>query len=118
VRPGRPRRTRQRSAHKALEITKWLAHKDRRRWHLHFTPASSSWTNLIERWCKELTHRRLRRGVFTTVSDLEDAIKRWAAHWNDDPKPFIWKAAADDIVKKVRRGGAVLIHQTQYEARH
>ena len=101
-----------RSAHKAPEITKWLAHKDRRRWHLHFTPTSSSWTNLIERWFKELTDRRLRRGVFTSVNDLEDAIKLWASHWNTDPKPFIWKATADDIIEKVRRGRAVLTHQT------
>ena len=50
------------SAHSTPEITKWLAHKDRRRWHLHFTPTSSSWLNLIERWFKELTDRRLRRG--------------------------------------------------------
>jgi len=106
------------SAHKAPEITKWLAHKDRRRWHLHFTPTSSSWTNLIERWFKELTDRRLRRGVFTSVNDLEDAIKLWATHWNDDPKPFIWKAAADDIIAKVRRGRAALTHQTNTKTDH
>ena len=62
------------SAHTAPEITKWLAHKDRRRWHLHFTPTSSSWLNLIERWFKELTDKRLRRGAFTSVADLIDAI--------------------------------------------
>ena len=50
-----------------------LAHCDRRRWHLHFTPTSSSWLNLIEHWFKELTDRRLRRGVFTSVADLTDA---------------------------------------------
>jgi len=83
------------STHQAPEITKWLAHMDRRRWHLHFTPTSSSWTNLIERWLEELTDRRLRRGVFTSVSDLEDAIALWATHWNDDPKPFVWKATAE-----------------------
>jgi len=106
------------SAHKAPEITKWLAHKDRRRWHLHFTPTSSSWTNLIERWFKELTDRRLRRGVFTSVRDLQDAIKLWAAHWNDDPKPFIWKATADDIIEKVRRGRATLTQQTNTKTDH
>jgi len=82
------------SAHKAPEITTWLCHRDRRRWHLHFTPTSSSWTNLIERWFKELTDRRLRRGVFTSVSKLEAAIELWATHWNGDPKPFIWKVTA------------------------
>ena len=54
------------------EISKWLAHRNRRRWHLHFTPTSSSWLNLIERWFKELTDKRLRRGRFTSVADLTD----------------------------------------------
>ena len=103
------------SAHKAPEITTWLAHKDRRRWHLHFTP---TWTNLIERWFKELTDRRLRRGVFTSVNDLENAIKTWAAHWNDDPKPFIWKATADEIIEKVRRGRIALTHQINTKTDH
>jgi transposase len=94
------------SAHKAPEIQKWLAHKDRQRWHLHFTPTSSSWTNLIERWFKELTDRRLR------VSQLEDPIKTWAEHWNTDPKPFIWKATANDIIEKVQRSRAALTHHT------
>ena len=57
------------SAHSTPEIAKWLAHKDRRRWHLHYTPTSSSWLNLVERWFKELTDKRLRRGVFTSVAD-------------------------------------------------
>ncbi len=98
------------SAHSTPEIKKWLAHRDRRRWHLHFTPTSSSWLNLIERWFKELTDRRLRRGVFTSVADLSTAITTWADHWNTDPKPFIWKATADDIIAKVQRGRATL-HQ-------
>jgi len=96
------------SAHSTPEITKWLAHKDRRRWHLHFTPTCSSWLNLIERWFKELTDKRLRRGVFTSVADLTTAIIMWAQHWNENPKPFIWKANADDIITKVRRGRAAL----------
>jgi len=96
------------SAHKTPEIAKWLAHKDRRRWHLHFTPTSSSWLNLVERWFKELTDKRLRRGVFTSVAELAEAIATWAEHWNRDPKPFIWKATADDIIAKVRRGRATL----------
>ncbi|MDQ3055221.1 MAG: transposase [Actinomycetota bacterium] len=57
------------SAHSAPEITTWLAHRDRRRWHLHFTPTSRSWLNLIEGWFKELTDKRLRRGRFTRVKD-------------------------------------------------
>ena len=92
------------SAHSTPEIMTWLSHRDRRRWHLHFTPTSSSWVNLIERWFKELTDRRLRRGVFTSVPDLTAAITTWAEHWNQNPKPFIWKATAEDIITKVQRG--------------
>jgi transposase len=106
------------SAHKAPEITKWLAHKDRRRWHLHFTPTSSSWTNLVERWFKELTDRRLRRGVFTSVAELEAAILAWATHWNTDPKPFVWKAPAAEIIEKVQRGRAALTRQTNSTTDH
>jgi len=105
------------SAHSAPEITKWLAHKDRRRWHLHFTPTSSSWLNLIERWFKELTDKRLRRGRFTSVADLSDAITTWAEHWNTDPKPFIWKANAEEIITKVQRGRDTL-HQIKSTTDH
>jgi transposase len=105
------------SAHTAPEVKKWLAHKDRRRWHLHFTPTSSSWLNLIERWFKELTDKRLRRGVFTSVADLTTAITTWAEHWNLDPKPFIWKATAEDIITKVRRGRETL-HQIKTQTDH
>ena len=92
------------SAHKAPEVAEWLAHPRRARWHLHFTPTSSSWLNLVERWFKELTDRRLRRGTFTSVPALIEAIETWAGHWNTDPKPFVWHAAADEILKKVARG--------------
>ncbi len=63
--------------------------QDRRRWHLHFIPTSSPRLNLVERSFKELTNKRLRRRVFTSVADLTDAITRWAEHWNSDPRPFI-----------------------------
>lgn len=63
------------SAHSTPEIKKWLAHKDRRSWLLSFTPTSSSWLDLIERWFKVLTDRRLRRGTFTSVAGLSTAIK-------------------------------------------
>jgi transposase len=96
------------SAHSTPEIAKWPAHRDRRRWHLHYTPTSSSWANLVERWFKELTDKRLRRGIFTSVADLTEAITTWATHWNTDPKPFIWKATAEDIITKVQRGRATL----------
>ncbi len=105
------------SAHSAPEITKWLSHRDRRRWHLHFTPTSSSWLNLIERWFKELTDKRLRRGRFISLTDLTDAITTWATHWNADPKPFIWKATADEIITKVQRGRDTL-HQIKSATDH
>jgi len=92
------------SAHKAPEVADWLAHPRRARWHLHFTPTSSSWLNLVERWFKELTDRRLRRGTFTSVPALIEAIETWVGHWNTDPRPFQWHAAADEILTKVRRG--------------
>jgi transposase len=96
------------SAHKAPEVKKWLADPRRARWHLHFIPTSSSWLNLVERWFKELTDRRLRRGVFNSVPALIDAIETWVEHWNDDPKPFVWHKTAEEIVAKVRRGRAAL----------
>lgn len=105
------------STHSTLEIAKWLSHKDRRRWHLHYTPTSSSWLNLVERWFKELTDKRLRRGTFTSVAELTEAITTWARHWNNDPKPFIWKATTDDIITKVRRGRAAL-HQINTQTDH
>ena len=98
------------SAHKAPEVMEWLADPKRARWHVHFTPTSSSWLNLVERWFKELTDRRLGRGTFSSVPALVEAIEIWAEHWNDDPKPFIWHKAANDIIEKVRRG-RLKLHQ-------
>ncbi len=105
------------SAHKAPEIKTWLAHPRRARWHLHFTPTSSSWLNLVEGWFKLLTERRLRRGVFSSVEALTEAIELWAEHWNDDPKPFVWRKIAEEIIEKVRRGRAAL-HQVHATPHH
>ena len=96
------------SAHMGPEVTRWLDHPKRKRWHLHFTPTSSSWLNLVERWFKALTDRRLRRGTFSSVGELIDAIELWAEHWNDNPKPFIWHKTAEEIIAKVQRGRAAL----------
>src|SRR4051794_20634814 len=82
-----------------------------------FHPTSSSWTNLIERWFKELTDKRLRRGRFTSVAELTEAITTWAEHWNIDPKPFIWKATAEEIIAKVQRGRETL-HQIKSTTDH
>ena len=93
-----------------LEVTRWLDHPKRTPRHLHFTPTSSSWLNLVERWFKEITDRRLRRGAFSSVTALIDAIELWTEHWNDDPKPFVWHQPAEEIIAKVRRGRTTL-HQ-------
>jgi transposase len=105
------------SAHQTPDIQAWLADPKRTRWHLHFTPTSSSWLNLVERFFAELTNRRLRRGTFTSVSVLIDAIESWIAKWNEDPKPFVWHKAADEIIEKVRRGRAALA-QVNSATRH
>jgi hypothetical protein len=60
--------------------------------------------NLVEGWFRLLTQRRLRRGTFNSVDALIEAIELWAEHWNDDPKPFVWRKTADEIIAKVRRG--------------
>jgi transposase/transcriptional regulator with XRE-family HTH domain len=106
------------SAHKAEEITAWLAKPRQARWHLHFTPTSSSWLNLVEQWFRELTERRLRRGSFCSVPHLIDAITLWADHWNREPKPFVWRAQADAILAKVRRGRAVLTNNVNSVSDH
>jgi transposase len=91
------------SAHKAPTVAKWLADPKRARWHLHFTPTSSSWLNLVEGWFSLLTKRRLQRGVFNSVDALIEAIETWAEHWNAHPKPFIWTKTAEAILAKARR---------------
>jgi hypothetical protein len=84
---------------------------------LHFTPTSSSWLNLVERWFKELTDRRLRQGTFTSVGNLIDGIYDWAEHWNLDPKPYMWHKTAEEIITKIRRGRATLT-QVKSATRH
>jgi transposase len=105
------------SAHMGPEVTTWLDHPRRARWHLHFTPTSSSWLNLVERWFKELTDRRLRRGSFSSLPALVDAIETWVEHWNDNPKPFVWHKTAQQITEKVRRGRTTL-HQIKTATDH
>jgi transposase len=92
--------------HKHPNITPWLDKHPR--FHLHFTPTSSSWLNLVERWFRNLTEKAIRRGVFHSVPDLIAAIEEYLDANNDDPTPFVWTATADDILEKVRRGRVVL----------
>ncbi len=95
------------SAHKAPEVKEWLAKPRQKRWHLHFTPTSSSWLNLVEGWFAQLTNKRLKHGSFNSVTQLTEAIDIWISHWNDDPKPFVWTKTANDIITKVQRGRAI-----------
>jgi len=106
------------SAHTAPPVADWLAHPKRSRWHLHFTPTSSSWLNLVEGWFAQLTNRRLRTGTFTSIADLVDAIDLWAEAWNEDPRPFVWRNTADEIITKVKRGRAALSTQTKSATHH
>jgi transposase len=94
------------ATHKHPKVKAWLAKHPRV--HMHFTPTSSSWLNLIERWFRELTDKALRRGVFHSVPDLITKIEDYLAAHNEDPKPFIWTATADDILAKVARGRVAL----------
>ncbi|MGH2801279.1 MAG: IS630 family transposase [Thermoleophilaceae bacterium] len=92
--------------HTQPEVVAWLDRQPR--FHLHFTPTSSSWLNLVERWFRELTTRRLKRGSFASVAELVAAIEDYIAHHNRDPKPFVWHKTADEIIAKVRRGRVAL----------
>lgn len=106
------------SAHKAKEVREWLAKPAQARWHLHFTPTSSSWLNLVEGVFAQLTNKRLRTGSFNSLNSLIEAIDVWASHWNDDPKPFVWTKTADEIITKVRRGRATLTTRTKSATHH
>jgi transposase len=92
--------------HKHPEVKKWLA--ARPRYHVHFTPTSSSWLNQIERWFAEITRKRIRRGSFRSVRDLIKAINEYVRHYNQNPRPFQWVASASRIIRKVNKYKAVL----------
>ena len=94
------------STHKHEDVRKWLDKHPR--FHLHFTPTSSSWLNLVERWFRELTDKALRRGVFHSVPDLVASIQEYIDAHNDDPKPYVWTATAETILAKVARGRIAL----------
>jgi transposase len=94
------------ATHKKQEVKDWLDKHPR--FHLHFIPTSSSWLNLVERWFGKITAERIRRGVFTSVPQLERAIYDYIEHNNANPKPFVWTKSANDIILKVNRGRAAL----------
>jgi transposase len=87
--------------HKTALIQKWFA--KRPRFHLHFTPTYGSWINLVERWFAELTNKRIRRGVFRSVKELEAAIREYIDVHNEAPKPFVWTRTADQILDSIAR---------------
>jgi transposase len=87
--------------HKTQLIRDWLV--KRPRFHLHFTPTSASWLNLVERWFALLTERQLRRGVHRSTKELETAIRAYIQNHNKDPKPFVWTKTADQILESVAR---------------
>src|SRR5215216_3579083 len=89
------------STHKTPSIQRWLAANPR--FLLHFTPTSSSWLNLVERWFAELTTKLLRRGAHRSVQALNSDIRAWIEAWNDNPKPFVWTKPADEILDSIAR---------------
>jgi transposase len=87
--------------HRTPQVQAWLRRHPR--FILHFVPTSSSWLNLVERWFAELTHKRVRRGSFFSVEDLQKAIMEFLEAWNSDPKPFVWTATVESIMEKLSR---------------
>lgn len=94
------------ATHKHPKVRRWLMRHPR--FHMHFTPTACSWLNMVERFFRDLTENRLRRGVFGSVEQLIAAIDDYIAHHNENPKPFIWTAKAADILEKVKRARAAL----------
>jgi transposase len=94
------------ATHKHPKVERWIARHPR--FHVHFTPTSSSWLNMVERFFRDLTQKSLRRGIFRDVEELIAAIGNYVDQHNREPKPFIWTAKATDILEKVKRARAVL----------
>ena len=104
------------STHTHPNVRAWLARH--RRVHLHFTPTSSSWLNLVELWFRQITNRRLRRAAFRSLDQLIDAIDDWTDHWNDNAAPFTWTKTAEEILAKVRPAQAALTQITKPATHH
>ena len=97
------------ATHRHPTVKAWLARHPR--FHMHFTPTSASWLNLVERFFAEITRKRIRRGVFHSVVDLQRAINEYPEQHNTDPKPFVCTASANSIIVKVSRGKQALESQ-------
>jgi transposase len=89
------------STHKTPDIHRWLLRHPR--FHLHFTPTSGSWLNMVERWFGELTTKKIKRGSHTSVRALEKDIRDWIALWNENPRPYVWVKTADQILASIAR---------------
>ena len=89
------------ATHKHPKVKAWLSKHPR--FHLHFTPTSASWLNMVERFFRDLTTKRLRRGVFHRLPELVEAITAYLEDYNASPTPFVWTASASDILAKVKR---------------
>src|SRR5258707_2247582 len=94
------------ATHKTPGVQRWL--KAHPRFHLHFTPTSASWLNMVERFFAEITRKRIRRGAFKSVADLKHAIMDYLENHNANPKPFIWTKSAGQILEKVARAKQAL----------
>jgi len=94
------------ATHKHPKVRGWLARHPR--FTFHFTPTSCSWANAVEGWFAKLTRQRLKRGVFTSIVELQTAINRFIAEANGKPKPFVWTKSSDAILAAVQRGRQAL----------
>lgn len=92
--------------HKHPKVRGWLARHPR--FHIHYTPTYSSWLNQVERWFGLITQRAIRRGSFTSVTDLRKSIEQFVDHWNKHPQPFAWTATSDSILAKLERLSKVI----------
>src|SRR5204862_8019314 len=97
------------ATHKTPAVKRWL--KRHSRFHLHFTPTSGSWLNMVERFFAEITRKRIRRGVFKSVDELKQAIRGYLNHHNGSPKPYVWTKTAAEILSKVARAEQALESQ-------
>ncbi|MBP6053554.1 MAG: transposase, partial [Pseudomonadales bacterium] len=84
------------------KVKSWL--KYHKRFHVHFTPTSASWLNMVERFFRELSEKQLKRGVFSSVGELEESVMAFIERHNKAPAPYIWTKSASDILEKVMRG--------------
>jgi transposase len=99
------------ATHKHPEVQLWLAKHPR--FVMHFTPTSASWLNMVERFFRDISERRIKRDSFASVAELQRAIAQYIAHHNRNPKPFVWTASANDILAKVTRAKAAMPQRKQ-----